>query len=60
VAGSPGVTENKKADWATTMEIAWRMWRGKGLITTEEKEAREMAINLCRGLMDCELKPSMG
>jgi hypothetical protein len=42
------------------MEIAWRMWRGKGLITTEEKEAREMAINLCRGLMDCELKPSMG
>jgi hypothetical protein len=28
VAGSPGGTENKKADWAAIMEIASRMWRG--------------------------------
>lgn len=50
--GDPNKTQAK--DWATIVKISWD--KQPGHIEIPEDEAKEGAINLCNGLLGCELK----
>ncbi|KAJ4357218.1 uncharacterized protein N0V89_001793 [Didymosphaeria variabile] len=51
--GDPSKTEDE--DWATIVDISWKVEHPGGLMTSEE-EAKTMAINLCNGLLGCALE----
>ena len=50
--GNPNKTEAK--DWATIVKISWNEQPGEIQIT--EEEAKEFAVNLCKGLLVCGLE----
>jgi hypothetical protein len=56
--GSPSGTGFRAGDWATITEIAWRRWHGEGIDAIEE--AKGMAVDLYKGLMNSDLKLSTG
>jgi hypothetical protein len=49
--GNPNETEGK--DWATVVKISWDE---KLMGQTDEEEAKQMVINLCKGFLGCEFK----
>ncbi|PVH98710.1 hypothetical protein DM02DRAFT_30481 [Periconia macrospinosa] len=51
-AGDADNTETK--DWAKIVTISWNEQPGYQKVT--EEEAKESSVNLCRGLLRCEMK----
>ncbi|KAF2713131.1 hypothetical protein K504DRAFT_517053 [Pleomassaria siparia CBS 279.74] len=53
-AGNPNETEVK--NWATIPKISWKVQPGRQEVQVSEKEAKQRAVDLCKGLLHCDLE----